>query len=198
MTGAPFDFIQANVIGTANVLNACLENSAVERIVHTSTSEVYGTAKYVPIDEKHPLQAQSPYAATKLAGDKICQVYRDVYGLTLADVRHIPEMDVALVEGSVCIQDHESVEDIKETRKKSKVVVALGSCASYGNITRFCRGGQHNQPQHEPSSPSGTSSTWMSTSPDAPRARSSSGTSRSWRTCSSRGTRTRRPSRAST
>ena len=81
---------------------------------------------------------------------KILDDYADlVYGLTLADVRHIPEMDVALVEGSVCIQDHESVEDIKETRKKSKVVVALGSCASYGNITRFCRGGQHNQPQHE-------------------------------------------------
>lgn len=81
---------------------------------------------------------------------KILDDYADlVYGLTLADVRHIPEMDVALVEGSVCIQDHESVEEIKETRKKSKVVVALGSCASYGNITRFCRGGQHNQPQHE-------------------------------------------------
>jgi coenzyme F420 hydrogenase subunit gamma len=81
---------------------------------------------------------------------KILDDYADlVYGLTLADVRHIPEMDVALVEGSVCLQDHESVEDIKTTRKKSKVVVALGSCASYGNITRFCRGGQHNQPQHE-------------------------------------------------
>jgi coenzyme F420 hydrogenase subunit gamma len=81
---------------------------------------------------------------------KILDDYADlVYGLTLADVRHIPEMDVALVEGSCCIQDKESVEELKETRKKSKVVVALGSCASYGNITRFCRGGQHNQPQHE-------------------------------------------------
>jgi coenzyme F420 hydrogenase subunit gamma len=58
-------------------------------------------------------------------------------------------MDVALVEGSVCIQDAESVAEIKTTRQKAKVVVALGSCASYGNITRFCRGGQHNQPQHE-------------------------------------------------
>jgi coenzyme F420 hydrogenase subunit gamma len=81
---------------------------------------------------------------------KILDDYADlVYGLTLADVRHIPEMDVALVEGSVCIQDHESVEDIKTTRKKAKVVVAVGGCASYGNITRFARGGQHNQPQHE-------------------------------------------------
>ena len=81
---------------------------------------------------------------------KILDDYADlVYGLTLADVRHIPEMDVALVEGSVCIQDHESVEDIKTTRQKAKVVVAVGGCASYGNITRFARGGQHNQPQHE-------------------------------------------------
>jgi coenzyme F420 hydrogenase subunit gamma len=81
---------------------------------------------------------------------KILDDYADlVYGLTLADVRHIPEMDVALVEGSVCIQDPESVEDIKTTRKKAKVVVAVGGCASYGNITRFARGGQHNQPQHE-------------------------------------------------
>lgn len=81
---------------------------------------------------------------------KILDDYADlVYGLTLADVRHIPEMDVALVEGSVCIQDAESVAEIKTTRQKSKIVVALGSCASYGNITRFARGGQHNQPQHE-------------------------------------------------
>jgi coenzyme F420 hydrogenase subunit gamma len=81
---------------------------------------------------------------------KLLDDYVDwVYDLTLADVRHIPEMDVAFVEGSVCLQDHESVEDIKTTRQKAKIVVALGACACYGNITRFCRGGQHNQPQHE-------------------------------------------------
>lgn len=81
---------------------------------------------------------------------KILDDYADlVYALTLADVRHVPEMDVALVEGSVCLQDETAVEEIKETRKKAKVVVALGGCASYGNITRFCRGGQWNQPQHE-------------------------------------------------
>ncbi|MBP5474893.1 MAG: coenzyme F420 hydrogenase subunit gamma [Methanomicrobium sp.] len=81
---------------------------------------------------------------------KILDDYADlVYCLTLADVRHIPEMDVALVEGSVCLQDECSVREIKETREKSKVVVALGGCAAYGNITRFSRGGQWNQPQHE-------------------------------------------------
>src|SRR4030043_131619 len=66
----PFDFVQANVVGTAHLLNACLDNEGLERIIHTSTSEVYGTAQYTPIDEKHPLQAQSPYAASKIAAAK--------------------------------------------------------------------------------------------------------------------------------
>jgi coenzyme F420 hydrogenase subunit gamma len=72
-----------------------------------------------------------------------------VYGLTLADVRHIPKMDVALVEGSVCINDKLSVDEIKQTREKAAIVVAVGGCACYGNITRFARGGQQNQPKHE-------------------------------------------------
>jgi coenzyme F420 hydrogenase subunit gamma len=80
----------------------------------------------------------------------ILDKYADlVYCLTLADVRHIPEMDVALVEGSVCLNDECSMEEILETRERAKIVVALGGCACYGNTTRFCRGGQHNQPQHE-------------------------------------------------
>ena len=80
----------------------------------------------------------------------ILDKYADlVYCLTLADVRHIPEMDVALVEGSVCLQDKTAVEEIRETRERAKIVVALGGCACYGNITRFARGGQQNQPQHE-------------------------------------------------
>ena len=71
------------------------------------------------------------------------------YMPTLADARHIQKVDVSFVEGSVCINDKLAVEEIKETREKSTVVVALGGCACYGNITRFCRGGQQNQPQHE-------------------------------------------------
>jgi dTDP-glucose 4,6-dehydratase len=83
----PFDFVQTNVIGTANLLNACLEVSALERIVHTSTSEVYGTAQYIPIDEKHPLQAQSPYAASKIAADKLAESYYLSFGLPIATIR---------------------------------------------------------------------------------------------------------------
>jgi coenzyme F420 hydrogenase subunit gamma len=71
------------------------------------------------------------------------------YMPTLADVRHIQKVDVSFVEGSVCINDKLAVEEIKETREKSAVVVALGGCACYGNITRFSRGGQQNQPAHE-------------------------------------------------
>ena len=83
----PFDFVQTNVIGTANLFNACLEVNALERIVHTSTSEVYGTAQYTPINEKHPLQAQSPYAASKIAADKLAESYCLSFGLPIAAIR---------------------------------------------------------------------------------------------------------------
>jgi dTDP-glucose 4,6-dehydratase len=83
----PFDFVQTNVIGTAHLLNACLEEKLLERFVHTSTSEVYGTAQYIPIDEKHPLQAQSPYAASKIAADKLVESYHLSFGLPIATLR---------------------------------------------------------------------------------------------------------------
>jgi len=83
----PFDFIQTNVVGTANLLNACLEDNLLERIIHTSTSEVYGTAQYIPIDEKHPLQAQSPYAASKIGADKLAESYFLSFNLPIATIR---------------------------------------------------------------------------------------------------------------
>ena len=83
----PFDFIQTNVVGTAHLLNACLEEGTLERVIHTSTSEVYGTAQYIPIDEKHPLQAQSPYAASKIAADKLAESYYLSFGLPIATIR---------------------------------------------------------------------------------------------------------------
>lgn len=67
-------YVSTNVVGTLNVLEAC-RDCDVERMVHTSTSEVYGTAQYTPIDEKHPLHAQSPYAATKLGADQLAYSY---------------------------------------------------------------------------------------------------------------------------
>jgi dTDP-glucose 4,6-dehydratase len=83
----PINFVQTNIIGTTNILSACLENNFLERIIHTSTSEVYGTAQYIPIDEKHPLQAQSPYAASKIAADKLAESYSLSFGLPVATIR---------------------------------------------------------------------------------------------------------------
>jgi dTDP-glucose 4,6-dehydratase len=67
---APHSYYETNALGTLNVLDACRE-FGVERLVHTSTSEVYGTAQYVPINEKHPLVGQSPYSASKIAADQL-------------------------------------------------------------------------------------------------------------------------------
>jgi len=83
---APESYLSTNLGGTMNVLQACLE-AKVQKLVHTSTSEVYGTAQYTPIDEKHPLQAQSPYAASKLAADMLALSYHHAYGLPVVIVR---------------------------------------------------------------------------------------------------------------
>jgi dTDP-glucose 4,6-dehydratase len=71
---APRSYVRTNMEGTLNVLEAARRH-AIGRVVHTSTSEVYGTALRTPIDESHPLQAQSPYSATKIAADKLAESY---------------------------------------------------------------------------------------------------------------------------
>ncbi len=71
---APAAYVATNVTGTLNVLEACRRHE-VERMLHTSTSETYGTAQYVPIDEKHPSVGQSPYSATKIAADKMVESF---------------------------------------------------------------------------------------------------------------------------
>lgn len=83
---APQSYIDTNVTGTLNVLEAA-RDLGVQRVVHTSTSEVYGTARYVPIDEGHPLQAQSPYAASKAAADHLALSYQRSFGLPVVVVR---------------------------------------------------------------------------------------------------------------
>jgi NAD dependent epimerase/dehydratase len=82
----PVEVAETNLMGTLNILNACLE-SGVERLVHTSTSEVYGTARHVPIDEAHPLQGQSPYSASKIGADKLVESYFCTYQLPSVTVR---------------------------------------------------------------------------------------------------------------
>ena len=82
----PRDFFETNVLGTLNVAQAALR-AGVERVVHTSTSEVYGSAQVVPIDERHPLDGQSPYAASKIGADKLMDSFFLSYGLPVTTVR---------------------------------------------------------------------------------------------------------------
>lgn len=82
----PREVIETNIFGTLNVMNAAKDNE-IEKIVHTSTSEVYGSAKYVPIDENHPLQGQSPYSASKIGADKIAESYFKSFELPVATIR---------------------------------------------------------------------------------------------------------------
>jgi dTDP-glucose 4,6-dehydratase len=83
---APESFVRTNVEGTLHVLQAA-RRAGVGRIVHTSTSEVYGTARYVPIDEAHPLQGQSPYSASKIGADKLAEAFHASFGLPVTTVR---------------------------------------------------------------------------------------------------------------
>jgi NAD dependent epimerase/dehydratase len=83
---APASYVETNVKGTLNVLEAS-RLLKVRRVVVTSTSEVYGTARYSPIDEQHPLQAQSPYAASKIAADKLAESYHHSFGLPVVILR---------------------------------------------------------------------------------------------------------------
>jgi len=82
----PRETIETNILGALNVLTAAKENS-IEKLVHTSTSEVYGTARYVPIDENHPLQGQSPYSASKIGADKIAESFYRSFDLPVAIIR---------------------------------------------------------------------------------------------------------------
>lgn len=83
---APASFVQTNVTGTLNILEGA-RRAGCERVIHTSTSEVYGTPATVPIRETHPLQGQSPYSATKIAADKLCEAFHKSYDLPVIVLR---------------------------------------------------------------------------------------------------------------
>jgi NAD dependent epimerase/dehydratase len=83
---APASYVQANVVGTLNVLEACRRHN-VKKLVHTSTSETYGTALYTPIDEKHPMQGQSPYSASKIGADHLAESFYRSFELPVAIAR---------------------------------------------------------------------------------------------------------------
>ena len=83
---SPDSYVDTNIKGTLNVLQAARELN-VSRVIHTSTSEVYGTAQYVPIDEKHPLQGQSPYSATKIGADQLAFSFYSSFNLPVVTLR---------------------------------------------------------------------------------------------------------------
>lgn len=82
----PREVIETNITGALNILTAAREGN-VQKVIHTSTSEVYGTAQYVPIDEKHPLQGQSPYSASKIGADMIASSFYNSFRVPVATIR---------------------------------------------------------------------------------------------------------------
>lgn len=84
---APRSYVETNIGGALNILEACRSSDSLTRLVHVSTSEVYGTAQFVPIDEKHPKVAQSPYSATKIGADKLAESYFHSFELPVVIAR---------------------------------------------------------------------------------------------------------------
>ena len=83
---SPMAYVRTNIEGTTNVLEACRDYD-VQKVIHTSTSETYGTALYVPIDESHPMQGQSPYSASKIGADKIAESFYKSFNTPIATIR---------------------------------------------------------------------------------------------------------------
>ena len=113
---APESYVQTNVLGTYNVLNAA-RRAGVERMIQTSTSEVYGTARRVPIDESHPLQPQSPYSASKIGGDMLALSFYHSFGVPVAVVRPFntygPRQSARAIIPAVLSQLYNGSEDIR-------------------------------------------------------------------------------------
>ncbi len=113
---APESYVQVNVTGTSHVARACLR-AGVSRMVHTSTSETYGTALSVPISEDHPLQPQSPYSASKIGGDMMALSFFHAFELPVAVVRPFntygPRQSTRAVIPTILSQLHAGAEEIQ-------------------------------------------------------------------------------------
>jgi NAD dependent epimerase/dehydratase len=113
---APDAYIDTNVKGTLNICQAAKENGNI-RVIHTSTSEVYGTAQYVPIDEHHPLQPQSPYSASKIAADAMAMSFYNAFNLPVTIARPFntygPRQSARAVIPTIITQIANGVSEIK-------------------------------------------------------------------------------------
>lgn len=113
---APDSYVDTNVKGTLNICEAAREDGNI-KVIHTSTSEVYGTAQYVPIDEKHPLQPQSPYSASKIGADAIAMSFYHSFGLPVSIARPFntygPRQSARAVIPTIIIQIANKAKKIK-------------------------------------------------------------------------------------
>ncbi len=113
---APSSYIDTNVKGTFNICQAALDNGC-RKVIHTSTSEVYGTALYIPIDENHPLQPQSPYSASKIGADAIAMSFFNSFALPVVVARPFntygPRQSARAVIPSIIIQIADGKKEIK-------------------------------------------------------------------------------------
>jgi NAD dependent epimerase/dehydratase len=132
---APSSYVQTNITGTLNLLNACSQ-AGVSHFLHTSTSEVYGTAVYKPIDEKHPLQGQSPYSASKIGADKIVESYCRSFDFNATTIRPFntfgPRQSLRAVVPTIITQALASNEiRIGSTHPKRDLTYVLDTAAAY-------------------------------------------------------------------
>ncbi len=113
---APDSYVDTNVKGTLNICQAAKENGNI-RVIHTSTSEVYGTAQYVPIDEKHPKQPQSPYSASKIGADAMAMSFYNAFGLPVTIARPFntygPRQSARAIIPTIISQIASGVKEIK-------------------------------------------------------------------------------------
>ena len=113
---APDSYVDTNIKGALNICQAAKENGNI-RVIHTSTSEVYGTAQYVPIDENHPLQPQSPYSATKIAADAMAMSFYNAFDLPVTIARPFntygPRQSARAVIPTIITQIASGVKEIK-------------------------------------------------------------------------------------
>ena len=113
---APESYVSTNVTGTLNICQAAMDNG-VSRVIHTSTSEVYGTAQYVPINEEHPLQPQSPYSASKIGADAMAMSYFNSFDLPLTIARPFntygPRQSARAVIPTIITQIADGAKEIK-------------------------------------------------------------------------------------
>jgi len=113
---APDSYVDTNIKGTLNICQAAIENG-VNRVIHTSTSEVYGTAQYVPINEEHPLQPQSPYSASKIGADAMAMCFYNAFELPLTIARPFntygPRQSARAVIPTIIIQIANGKKEIK-------------------------------------------------------------------------------------